>query len=262
MKPIKIAFVDIDWTLYDHKNGHFNEKGIMAMKMMQEKGIKVFLCTARPYHSLVQLGTLDQFQPDGYIVSNGGAIFIGEKLIKETSFNKDDLKKTIDLVKEFGWTMECVTPLDRFLIAPKTKEVDLLFSTYKEVVPPVKDYEGETIIACLLFADDKKDELFVKSLPKSVVFSRFDQYGVDLIPEKRLKGNAVSFVLSHLHIDKENALALGDDLGDISMFEQVGTSIALGNGKPELKAVATHVSEEIWNDGVYKTLKELRIIQK
>lgn len=260
MKNIKVVFVDIDWTLFDHKNNCFNKSGIEAMKQLKQKKIKVILCTARPFHSLYQLGTLFQFEPDGYIVSNGGALFYQNKLIHETTFKKEEVRQIIKVAKENKLALEYTTSTDRFAISKKTKEVDLLFSTFKEVAPPIKDYEGEEVVSILLFASEENDEQLIKTLPKSIVFSRFSPYSVDIIPEVREKGNAVKYMLSFLNIDKKDALAIGDDLGDISMFNEVGFSICLGNGKPLAKQASSYVSDNIWDDGVYKALKHLKII--
>ena len=67
-------------------------------------------------------------------------------------------------------------------------------------------------------------------------------------------------MLDYLNIKKEDSLAFGDDIADISMFENVGISVALANGRQEAKEKATFVSDEVWNSGVKKALKKLDVI--
>ena len=48
---IKAAFFDIDWTLYDHASQRWIASGLEAIKKLKEKGVKVFVASARPYDS-------------------------------------------------------------------------------------------------------------------------------------------------------------------------------------------------------------------
>ena len=43
------------------------------------------------------------------------------------------------------------------------------------------------------------------------------------------KGNAVKKLLEILNIKKEETIAIGDDINDLSMFEQVGYKVAVDN---------------------------------
>ena len=51
--PFKIVFFDIDWTLYDHKNHCWPASALSSIHTLQAEGIKVVLCTARPFHSMM-----------------------------------------------------------------------------------------------------------------------------------------------------------------------------------------------------------------
>ena len=112
----------------------------------------------------------------------------------------------------------------------------------------------------LLFAPEFMDEQLLKELPQEIRYYRFDSYGVDLCYYSNSKGVAISRILNHLNIDKENAMGIGDDYGDIPMFEAVGVSLAMGNGKEEVKMAASYVCDPIGEHGVEKMLKKLNII--
>lgn len=258
-EKIKIIFFDIDWTLYDHKNQCFNMPSIELINSLQKRGIKIFLCTARPYHSALHLGTFELLKPDGYIVSNGGAVVVeNNKVIKSSFFKKEDMDKIYQLTVDRNLAIECVDVFDRYLLTEKTKEIDILFSSFKEIIPPFRKYDGFPALAALLFAGEEHDEYFINNLPKNIVYKRFADYGVDIVPEEREKGNAIKCVLDYYNIPKECSMAFGDDFQDISMFNNVGISICLGNGKEEVKKHATFVTEEIWNDGVKLALEKFK----
>ena len=50
---------------------------------------------------------------------------------------------------------------------------------------------------------------------------------------------------------KEEAIAFGDGFNDIEMLEAVGTGVAMGNAKDEIKAHATCTCRSVEEDGVY-----------
>ena len=259
---IKIIFVDIDWTIFSHKDGDhvFDMASIEALKEAQKKGILIFLCTARPYHSVKLTGLLDMFTPDGMILANGGIIIYDNKVIYEKVFDQKKFEKICEVVLKYKLNLEAVEPYDRFIIAPKTDYIDALFDTYYETIPPVEDYHNRHIIACMLFATEEYDEVLQKEFPKGILYYRFHPYGVDVLEKAHDKGEGVEFVLNYLQIHKRNAMAFGDDSADITMFQAVEHSIALANAKEDCKAAAKLITSEVWNSGVAVALKNLKII--
>lgn len=259
---IKLIFVDIDWTIFSHKDGNhvFDMPSIEALKVAQQKGIKVFLCTARPYHSVKLTGLLDFFTPDGMILANGGIIFDKDEILYEKVFDQKKFEKICEVVLKYKLNLEAVEAFDRFIIAPKTDYIDALFDTYYETLPPVEDYHNRKIIASMLFATEEYDEALLKEFPEGIHYYRFHPYGVDIVEKVHDKGEGVKFVLDYLKINKRNAMAFGDDYGDITMFKEVGWPIALANAREEVKDQAKLVTSEVWNSGVKVALDNLKII--
>lgn len=259
-KDIKIIFVDIDWTLYDHKAKKWDTKSIKALKKCQKRGYKVVVNTARPYHSAKQFGVFDMFKPDGYIVCNGGLVVMDDKIIYQNKLSKEDLYKVCEVVLARGRTMECFTKDDAFLIAPENEYVHRVFDIYYEDMPEVRDYHNQEVIACAYFGPVTDDHDMKKSIPSHLHYSRYTDSGVDISTMPHLKGDGVDALLAHLNIDKKHTISFGDDYGDIHMFEHTGIGVAMGNGKAEVKQAATFVSKEVWNHGVYYGLKQFKLI--
>ncbi len=70
------------------------------------------------------------------------------------------------------------------------------------------------------------------------------------------KGNAVRKLLEMLDIDKEETVAFGDNYNDITMFEEVGYSIAMANASPTVQMCADAVTLSNQQNGVSYYLKE------
>ena len=60
-----------------------------------------------------------------------------------------------------------------------------------------------------------------------------------------------------LNIDEKDAIAIGDDYNDISMFKIVGYSVAMENSSDEVKSYADHVTKSNEEDGVAIFLEKL-----
>ena len=78
---IKIVFTDIDGTLFSHRTHHVPESAIAAIKKLQAKGIKVFLCSGRNFYLIRKTGILDMVKPDGLVTMNGSNAIIDGNII-------------------------------------------------------------------------------------------------------------------------------------------------------------------------------------
>ncbi len=83
-----------------------------------------------------------------------------------------------------------------------------------------------------------------------------DEY-LEFMPIEANKGAALEIVASKLGIGVSETIAIGDSFNDIPMVEWAGLGLAVGNAKPELKAVADRVIGRYDEDGVGRALLEL-----
>ena len=258
---MKAIFVDIDWTILSHLNGHhYDMASIKALRKAQHKGIKVFIATSRPYHSVEQIGLFNIFTPDGIIVCNGGLIIFNNKIIRELNMNSASFEKMCEIVINHGLNLQAVEAYTRFLIADNLESAHAVYSTFPETDPPIEDYRNRKVISALLFAKEEFDPILKNELPNDLMLYRFHPEGVDVVGQPHEKGDAVKFVLDYLKINKQDSVAFGDDYADISMFENVGVGVAMANAKDEVKSHADLVTKEVWKKGVKKALKQLKII--
>ena len=262
MGNIKIIFSDIDWTILDHNTHCFDMESINALKEAQNRGVLVYFCTARPYLSLEQTGLLDLIKPDGIICTNGGVAFVNDELLFSDNIPDEMVSSIIKICNKHNAVIEYCDERGRYFNSKANSYVYKYFGVYREVVPPIKKFAHENVSALLLMVPESHDEKFLKMFPKDIDYFRFDPYGVDIRYSKNVpdKGNAVRRVLEHLKIDKENAMAFGDDHADIPMFENVGIGVALGNGKEEVKNSATYVTKSVGESGVAHAIKKYIIL--
>ena len=249
----KIAFFDIDNTLYDWRSRSFVPSAIEAIKRLNKEGVYVMLATARPYHSMKHFGMYDLgFHIDGYIVSAGAVSVFHNKTIHKQLMDKKIMRKFVNRLLELHLTAEVVTPRSRYLLAPADEYLYKFHEAFTDIIPIEHPYHGGDSTGLLLHAPYEYDEMLQREFP-TIGYYRFHEYGVDVMPGPRTKGDAIKSVLDYLGLKKEDAIAFGDDLQDMSMAESA-YFVCVCNGREEVKAVANEVCEDIVEDGVAKAL--------
>lgn len=75
------------------------------------------------------------------------------------------------------------------------------------------------------------------------------------------KSSSLEQLAKHKNISTNEIIAFGDSQNDIDMLESVGYSVAMGNALDEVKKISKDVTDTDRKNGVYKKLKELKIIK-
>ncbi len=71
------------------------------------------------------------------------------------------------------------------------------------------------------------------------------------------KWEGVLHVARRHHVQPEEIVAIGDDVNDIPMIRSAGLGVAMGNARPEVKAVAARVIGANHEEGLARFLEEL-----
>ncbi|MEO1581168.1 MAG: HAD hydrolase family protein [Pseudomonadota bacterium] len=78
-----------------------------------------------------------------------------------------------------------------------------------------------------------------------------------VIQGARDKAAAIRELLTETGIQSEHALAVGDDIPDLAMFEAVATAVAVANAVPELKKRAHYVTQRSGGAGAVREIADL-----
>ncbi|HDL3288251.1 TPA: HAD hydrolase family protein, partial [Mannheimia haemolytica] len=90
--------------------------------------------------------------------------------------------------------------------------------------------------------------------------ARWHPNAVDILRKENSKARGIQDVLATLNIEIESAMAFGDGINDLEMLPTVGVGVAMGNGVPELKAVADFITKPLEEDGILYALETLEVI--
>lgn len=260
-KQIKAVITDIDETLFSHKLKKVPESAIKAIEEMQAKGIKVFLCSGRNFYLIRKTGILDIIHPDGLITMNGSNAIIDGKIIYRYPIPEDVVDALIKFSKrlKFGLTLieenaGHINYIDDRVISAHEK-----YGTRFPQPRTFKDHYDRVVYQAIAFCDELDESLFLPHL-RNCKSARWDEFAVDIMPEDSDKAKGVLAVLDYFHWNTDDILCIGDALNDIEMLQFAGTSVAMGNAKSEVKAIADYVTDNCEDNGWAKAMKHFGLV--
>ena len=127
-----------------------------------------------------------------------------------------------------------------------------LHTTYE-----VKDFAqiDKTRINKLLAIDYSNPERitkFEKDLPRTfddLYIVKSTPYFLEFSNKEASKYCAVKFLQKYYGLNDDEILTIGDQNNDSALLKAGGIKIAMGNATEELKNIATHITESVYDDG-------------
>ena len=264
---IKAIFIDIDGTLRD-SNRNLSENTIETIKRVSEKGILVILCSGRPRKYTEEISR-KCFASKYIITSNGGNIYDYEqnKILYVNKMDKEAIIKLYEIANPED--IRFIMNVGEGRVVNKVKHPD----QEKKLEEDIKEFAYKNDIVQCTIADSNFDKIKklvpkieavenveIKNRHKSLLDENFkDDKTIycDVANIDSNKGNAVKKLLEILNIKKEETIAIGDDMNDLSMFEQVGYKVAVDNAINIVKEKADEITLSNDENGVAVFLDKL-----
>ena len=276
MTPPKLLFLDIDGTLTENGNNIPPASALRAVRMAQENGHRVFLCTGR---NLAMIRPLLRYGFDGYVASAGAYVVCGEKVIIDSPMSYDAFRLAMDCFERnhIFRTVECLNGTytdvctggrSDTLAAYSTPEMLAFRRRLEEslAMRPMREYDGSTVYKIVFMCVDHSQlEEPIAVLSPHLAFCLQD---ADWLPcvngevsgKAFNKGHGIRAVSEYLGVDIADTVGFGDSMNDKEMFDTVGCSVCMGNGHPAMKERADYVCPCVSDDGLYKAFGMLGLI--
>lgn len=260
---IKSIFFDVDGTLLSFKTHTMSEKTKESLRILREKGIKLFIATGRSPQSFEIVKKTLGFEFDGYVMLNGQYCIVGDKVVHSMPLSKEALSSVIPYMEKEKISCEFVELNHMYINFVNEKVLELrkfLGNTFKAT--PVENtsraLEKETYQLCAYINENEEKEYF-KNMPKCRAV-RWNSLFVDVIPSDGGKAVGIKKLIDYLEISQEETMAFGDGGNDIEMLKFVNIGVAMGNAGEDVKKIADYVTDDVDEDGIYNALKYFKII--
>ncbi|WP_019790684.1 Cof-type HAD-IIB family hydrolase [Streptococcus sobrinus] len=277
----KVIFLDVDGTLVDYEN-HLPESAVEAIRKARANGHLVYICTGRSHAEVPP--KLWDIGLDGMIGGNGSYVEHQGEVVMHQMLSEEDSRAIVDWLHERGLEFylesnnglfasehfkEAARPVMRaYALTKGAKEEDI-----KEMEP--EDGLHGLVYGGNLYRNDlNKISFILKSyqdhLDSKEAFPHlkagtwggrgetalFGDLGVANID----KAHAIDVLLDFLDKDKADTIAFGDAKVDIPMLDYCAIGVAMGNGGPEILAMADMITDDVEDDGLYKAFEKLGLL--
>ncbi len=261
---IRLVATDLDGTLV-HSDGTVTDRTRAALVAAEEAGIEVVFVTGRPLRWAADV--FDHVGGHGLaVVSNGaliwdvaaGAARLQRPIAPDATLAVVDRLRTVLPEIRFGtetvtgWSMEpdyAAHPSDdRSGSAPVR-------------TAPMTELAAEPVLKLLGLCPDRDPDDLVEIAERAVgdlvtvTHSSFPLLEISALGVT--KASTLDLLCRQRGISADEVVALGDMPNDLPMLTWAGTSYAMANGHPLVRAAATHVAPSNDDDGVARVLESL-----
>ena len=237
--------IDLDGTLLPYSDIP-NSKVVNSLRSLAKKNIPIIICSGRMHEGVSYYAKLMSLSfPQ--ISDNGAKIFnpINDVVIYEAKMDSNETKKILNQIdflnKSFfigqsGKLLHTIENVDFTSIS----SITIRLSSFSEVEELKEKFSNNLISANISLGS--KNEWYINLTKK----------GVD-------KGSGIFNFCKIYGFDPKNFVAVGDGLNDISMFNMVGISVAMGQSTKEVKENADLVVGSVDDNGLLDVIKEFFI---
>lgn len=255
----KIVFFDIDGTLYDNHNKVIPTSAIDAIKKLRENDIVVAIATGRS--PLFYKDVLVDIMPyiNAYITINGQYIIFNDEVLYDNPIDIETIDAIIskcqDTKIDYGFLSH-----DKCMVSNQSDEAIKAFDYINLKIPDVdlEFHKNNPVHQIMVFGDDAIDIL--KDEFTDLTYFKWHENGGDICSKGISKARGIEILCKKVGINIADSVAFGDADNDIDMINVVGTGVAMGNSNNAVKKVADMVTDDVDKDGIYKGLKNLKLI--
>lgn len=262
---IKLIAIDLDGTLLT-TDKKISRENIEALHYAHSKGVKIVICTGRPYLAMTDfVEEIGLNNDDDYVIIFNGA------QVRRASDGKVLLSNKLSLSDMEKWYQELtrldlpINPIDDEWVYEPTAYPEGYPSFYAETSPaPSKVFDFSK------FESEHKFNKFVITVDEAHLAKQMPQidpglmadystslshpYQLEVMELGTNKGNAVLGLAEKMGISMDEIVAIGDQENDRSMLELPLHSVAMGNAIPAMKELAEFITDSNDNSGVAKAI--------
>lgn len=264
----KLLVLDVDGTLLNDAK-EISKRTLVALLKAQQIGVRIVLASGRPVYGVMPLARqLELEHYDGFIVSyNGGQIIRAKdnSIVFERYINADLLPYLEKKARKNNFALFTYKGDNIITNMPDNEHVrHEAFINKMGVVCETEFSEAIDFspTQCVLVSDDEEalsglEQHWRKRLNGTLDVFRSEDYFLEVVPCGIDKASALATLLDLLKISREEIIAIGDGVCDVTMIQQAGMGIAMGNAQDSVKACADMVTGSNEEDGVADAVEKI-----
>ena len=262
---IKLIALDLDGTTLNSL-GLLTQITKEAIENVIEKNLFVVIATGRVFSALPD--EILKIKGIHYLVTSNGARVFDIKEARNIYSNligEVEIEIIVKLLRQYDFMIEAFISGEAYVdrkiydnietVGLNKKHTDYVLKTRK---PMTNLFEFillnkgnvENININFGKQEDKKMMAVVLGQLKNVTITSSFDHNLEIGGETTSKADAIRKISHRLGIEEKHVMAFGDSPNDGAMLEAAGMSIAMGNGKDQIKEIAKFITHSNDEDGV------------
>lgn len=264
----KLLVLDVDGTLLNDER-EISKRTLAALLKVQQMGVRIVLASGRPTYGLMPLAkTLELGNYGGFVLSYNGCQIIkaqNGEILFERRINPEMLPYLEKKARKNGFAI--FTYHDDILITDSPDNEYIKNEALLNNLKIIKEDEFSTAIdfapcKCMLVSDKEKaliglEQHWEKRLAGTLDAFRSEPYFLEVVPCGVNKANTLGALLEHLGVTREEVIAVGDGVCDVTMLQLAGMGVAMGHSQDSVKVCADYVTASNEEDGVALAVEKL-----
>lgn len=264
----KLLVLDVDGTLLNDER-EISKRTLAALLKVQQMGVRIVLASGRPTYGLMPLAkTLELGNYGGFVLSYNGCQIIkaqNGEILFERRINPEMLPYLEKKARKNGFAI--FTYHDDTLITDSPDNEYIKNEALLNNLKIIREDEFSTAIdfapcKCMLVNDKEKaliglEQHWEKRLAGTLDAFRSEPYFLEVVPCGVNKANTLGALLEHLGVTREEVIAVGDGVCDVTMLQLAGMGVAMGHSQDSVKVCADYVTASNEEDGVALAVEKL-----
>ena len=264
----KLLVLDVDGTLLNDER-EISKRTLAALLKVQQMGVRIVLASGRPTYGLMPLAkTLELGNYGGFVLSYNGCQIIkaqNGEILFERRINPEMLPYLEKKARKNGFAI--FTYHDDTLITDRPDNEYIKNEALLNNLKIIREDDFSTAIdfapcKCMLVSDKEKaliglEQHWEKRLAGTLDAFRSEPYFLEVVPCGVNKANTLGALLEHLGVTREEVIAVGDGVCDVTMLQLAGMGVAMGHSQDSVKVCADYVTASNEEDGVALAVEKL-----
>lgn len=254
----KLLLLDIDGTLLNSKK-ELPASAFEALQQARENGHELAIATGRAPFMFKELR--EKLDIHTFISFNGQYIVRDNDIIHTEALDPGMLDKVVKFAEERDHPLVYMNGKKMISSIDYHPDIDESLKSLKFPHPDTElDFHRDNDIYQSLVFCTKEEEAEYHENFKDFQFVRWHRVSCDILPKGGSKASGIEKLIASTGNSIEETIAFGDGLNDLQMMQMAGFSVAMDNGHPETKAVASHITSHVDEDGLAKAFTHLKLI--
>ena len=257
----KLVALDLDGTMLDDDK-ILNRNTVEMIREVSERGVRFTIATGRMSRGALRYA--DELGVDIPVITYNGAIMrsiYSDEVYREFKVPAEPAKEALRLLGDEPVLRYAFLGEEVFTDSAHDwtdRYADLLGVEIHQVAD-VQQLLGEDPTMLVFMVPVGRAQILTQrlksTLDSQVRITNSADWFLDVLHPQATKGLALAQLAERLGIEREEVIAIGDNINDLEMVEYAGLGVAVANATDELKAVADYVAEAPISKGVEEVIE-------